>query len=268
MNKIAYNIYPSILDSFQNYLSSSEIYQQYYGFSENPKLTEDEFEQEQFQGLIDRINRVPFESELADKGTAFNEIIDCIIENRKSDEIEVTKEYETIVRGDVSGDYDERWADIEETNKIKNLLVKYKNHTFKFPYSITKKIAKYLKGALTQQRVEAILPTQYGNVNLYGYIDQLMPFKVVDLKTTRNYKAFKYRNNWQHKVYPYCLIQNGTEITQFEYVITDFKKVYTEIYNYDTEKDLMALKNHCEQFIEFLNEHKELITDKKIFNDL
>ncbi len=243
--EVQYNFYATLLDTFQNYLSSSEIYQQYYGFSEDPKLTEEEFEQEQFQGLIDRINRVPFESEQADKGTAFNEVVDCIIENRKSKD----------------------WAIISD---VENNTINVKNdvRNFDFDLNLSVEIAKYLKGAVTQYRTEAILPTQYGNVKLYGYIDQLMPFKVVDLKTTSRYSAFKYRNNWQHKVYPYCLIQNGTEITQFEYVITDFKKVYTEIYNYDTEKDLMALKNHCEQFIEFLNEHRELITDKKIFNEL
>ncbi len=251
--KVQYNFYATLLDAFQNYLSNSEIYQQYYGFSENPKLTEDEFEQEQFQGLIDRINRVPFESEPADKGTAFNEVIDCIIENRKSESWDIISKSDNNVI--IAG-------------RVKEIDGEKVAQTFDFNLSLSVEIAKYLKGALTQQRVEAILPTQYGNVNLYGYIDQLMPFKVVDLKTTKSYKAFKYRNNWQHKVYPYCLIENGTEITQFEYVITDFKKVYTEIYNYDTEKDLMALKNHCEQFIEFLNEHKNLITDKKIFNDL
>ena len=43
--------------------------------------------------LIDRINRKPFDSEAADKGTAFNEVIDCMIENRKSETVQVEKIY-------------------------------------------------------------------------------------------------------------------------------------------------------------------------------
>ena len=68
-----HNFYATLLDSFGSYLNSSRIYQEYWGFAENPSKTEEEFEKEQFQGLIDKINRVPFSSEAADKGTAFNE---------------------------------------------------------------------------------------------------------------------------------------------------------------------------------------------------
>ncbi|PID94314.1 MAG: HNH endonuclease, partial [Bacteroidetes bacterium] len=199
--KVQYNFYATLLDGFQSYLSSSEIYQQYYGNSENPKISEEDFEKEQFQSLIDRINRVPFESEASDKGTAFNEVIDCIIENRKSEKWDIVsdKNNNTIVAG-----------------RVKNIEEKQVAQTFGFDLKLSVEIAKYLEGALTQQFVESVLPTQYGNVRLYGYIDQLMPFKVVDLKTTKSYKAFKYRNNWQHKVYPFCLLQNDMDITEFE----------------------------------------------------
>lgn len=239
-----YKFYATLLDAFQGYLSSSEIYQQYWGFSENPKLTEEEFEKEQFQSLIDKINRVPFSSEAADKGTAFNEVIDCIIEQRNSDKMEIN---------------------VVSTDKKSTIQVNYNNHLFVFDTQLCKEIAQQLKGALTQQFVEGVMPTKYGNVLLYGYLDELMPFKVVDIKTTGKYNAFKYRNNWQHKVYPFCLNQNQIFIDEFEYLITDFKNVYTELYVYDKSKDFFALQNHCEQFIEFLESHKHLITDTKIF---
>ena len=72
-----YRIYATLLDSYFNYLNSDVIYERYYGWSENPPYTEEEFRQKQFQELIDRINRRPFDSEAADKGTAFNEVIDA-----------------------------------------------------------------------------------------------------------------------------------------------------------------------------------------------
>lgn len=239
---IKYKLYATLLDSFESYLSSSRIYNMYWGFSENPKLTEDEFEKQQFQDLINRINRVPFESEAAEKGTAFNEMIDCIIENRQSDKykIESIREHDTInVRN-------EKWE-------------------FNFPLKLSSEIAKRLSGALTQQLVSGVLPTKYGDVLLYGYLDEMLPFKVVDIKTTGKYSAFKYRDNWQHKVYPFCLNNNGILINDFEYVVTDFKKVYTEFYTYNPDRDFALLQGFCERFIEFLEANRHLITDAKIF---
>ena len=185
-----------------------------------------------------------FESEAADRGTAFNEVVDCIVENRKSKRFEIS-------------------ADESEITVMMNGKI------FKFSKELAKCIATPLKegNALTQYRVEGTLPTQYGEVFLYGYLDYLLPFMIVDLKTTGKYNAFKYRNNWQHIVYPYCLNQQGIEITDFEYLVTDFKGVYKEAYAYMPKLDTARLKEVCERFIEFLEGNRELITDKKIFNE-
>lgn len=243
MNNVKYKFYATLLDSFQGYLNSSEIYQKYWGFSENPAKTEEEFELEQYQGLIDRINRVPFDSEAADKGTAFNEVIDCIIDNVKSEKMEIEK----------------------STYRGKSVIkATYNERTFNFDTELCKQFASLLQGSLTQQYTEGVLQTKYGDVLVYGYIDQIMPFKVVDTKTTGKYSVFKFRNNWQHKVYPYCLKQNGVDINEFEYLVTDFRNIYTETYTF-TQKDVQALVLHCEQFIEFIEAHKHLITDEKIF---
>ena len=94
-----YRIYATLLDSYFNYLNSDAIYERYYGWSENPPCTEEEFRQKQFQELIDRINRRPFDSEAADKGTAFNEVIACMVEIRKSETMQVEKIYKVIRDG-------------------------------------------------------------------------------------------------------------------------------------------------------------------------
>lgn len=88
-----YRIYATLLDAFGAYLNSDVIWDKYWGWSENPPHTPEEFHEQQFQELIDRINRKPFDSEAADRGTAFNEIIDCMIENRKSSIMEISKAY-------------------------------------------------------------------------------------------------------------------------------------------------------------------------------
>lgn len=58
----SYKIYPSILDSFQSYLDTQKNYEKFYGFSDNPKYTLEEYEQVQFDELINRINRVPLKA--------------------------------------------------------------------------------------------------------------------------------------------------------------------------------------------------------------
>ncbi|HAH55581.1 MAG TPA: HNH endonuclease [Flavobacterium sp.] len=242
-----YNIYPSLLDRFANYINSSQIYQDYYGFAEEPSISEEEFEKQQFQSLIDGINRVPFESEAADKGTMFNEVIDCIIENRKSDKMNI------------------------EVNKAAPAIqVSWKNWIHSFNTWDCKTIADALKGAVCQNLIEGFLQTKYGAVKLYGYYDYLLPFCLVDLKTTKSYSAFKFIKNWQHIVYPFILNTNGISINDFTYLVYKWNKeggeIFEENYTFDAQNDIPKLTDFVEQFIEFMEINKHLITDLKVFN--
>lgn len=248
--QLKFKFYATLLDSFTSYLRSDAIWDRYCGFSENPPHTLEEFKEKQFQSLIDTINRVPFDSEAADKGTAFNEVIDCMIENRKSEIVQVERLLSDMMDG---------------RQALVGLRATYNNRQFDFPISICREFANYYKGALTQQRVEAILHTCFGDVLVYGVIDELMPMSVHDIKTTGSYYVGKFKDHWQHIVYPYCLMQNGSDVRLFEYNITDFKNTYTETYTFVPERDIPILVNHCEEFIRFLNDNRDLITDKKIF---
>ena len=249
--KIQFKFYATLLDAYQNYIDSDIIWERYWGFSENPPHSPEEFREAQFQALIDRINRVPFDSERADRGTAFNEVIDCMVKGENSDKIKVQR-----VKND--------------DGKILGLNVTYNERTFYFPITLCREVADYYKGALAQQFVEAVLPTIYGNVLLYGYIDYVLPFCTHDLKTTGSYSVGNYKNHWQHLVYPYALYQNGCNVPDFEYNVVELGKNnsdlnYTESYSYVPERDVPKLTQHCEDFIRFLQDNKSLITDKKIF---
>lgn len=244
-----YKLYATLIDGFQDYLSSSDIYQEYWGFSENPSKTEEDFEAEQFQSLIDRINRVPFQSEAADRGTAFNEVVDCIIDKRTSDKMDIA------------------------SNKTENTIkAVYHEQEFVFPLSETVSFAKQYEGALTQQYTEAILNTRYGDVLLYGYIDELMPFSVHDIKTTSKYKTGKFRKHWQKVVYPYCLKENGINIDTFSYdvVLWSYDKksfsTFKEIYQFKP-KDVAELVDIVERLICFLEANRGLISDLKVFGE-
>lgn len=268
--EIAYHLYPTLLDSYTDYLSSDEIYSKYWGNSENPPHTFEEFEQKQFQGLIDKINRVPFDSEACDRGTCLNEIVDCLIEHRRSEIMDIRKVYEVKVIGQVDNcDPDERFAEVEYTDKVIGLEADYKGRTFFFDINLCREFANYYKGALTQQFVSAILPTMFGNVRLYGYVDELMPLCVHDIKTTKSYSVGNYKKHWQHHCYLYCLEQMGMFIPMFEYNIAQIDKsgrwqTFTESYNYRPEETKRLLVEHCESLIRFLEDNKSLITDTKI----
>lgn len=269
---VKWRFYATLIDGFTDYLNSDAIYDKYWGFSENPPHTIEEFREKQFQSLIDRINRVPFDSEAADRGTAFNEIVDCIIEHRKSDKVAVERLYEVKVYGQVDNcDPDERWADVEHTDKLVGLKATYNNRTFVFDINLVMAFANYYKGALTQQFVSAILPTCFGNVEVYGYVDELMPMSIHDIKTTGSYSVGKFKDHSQHLVYPYCYWKQGMPPMMFEYNIAELAKngswnMYTESYMFVPERDVPVLVDRCENFIRFIEDNRHLITDRKIFN--
>jgi len=237
-----YRFYATLLDTFEGYLNCDKIYQQYYGRSNDPKVSEDEFAQTKYLELIDKINRVPREfSAAADRGIAFNLVLDWCITGQRSDEIEVIK----------ANDY--------------AIVVEYNNEQYPFPRSILLPIVERIKDGLMQVWLEGYLQTTKGRVKLCGYTDAVMPFKITDVKTTKQYKAFKYRDGWQADVYMYCARCEGFEVSEFEYLVTDFKKVYTETYTWqeDTESKLVGI---CEQFIDFIDQHEKVITDERIYN--
>ena len=249
--KLEFKFYATLLDAFTQYLNSDSIWEKYWGYSEEPPHTPEEFRQQQFQSLIDKINRIPFDSEKVDRGTCFNEVIDCMVLHRNSDKIKVQK-----VRGN--------------DGAVIGLNATYNGRTFYFPLTLVREVADYYKGSLPQQYIQAVLPTMFGNVLLYGYIDYVQPFCTHDLKTTGQYAVGNYKGHWQHIVYPYALMKNGCNVPDFEYNVVELGKTsyntYTETYSFVPERDIPILTEQCEDFIRFLQANRDLITDKKIFN--
>ncbi|MDR1630304.1 MAG: hypothetical protein LBS36_08875 [Oscillospiraceae bacterium] len=227
---LKYLFYPSLLDKFSAYLNPGKLLD--YG------KTEDEIERE----LLDAINRVPHESEAAEKGTAFNNLVDAAIN---------AKNYEDIPMVD---------GLVHHTSKQGN------KYAFQFPVPLVMDFAEYFKGAASQVFCEGTIETRYGLVGLYGYADEIKGATVYDIKTTGNYEFPKYLHSWQRHVYPYCLRQQGVGVEIFEFTVTDFKNTYKEVYTYEPEKTFIALRSICTQFIEYIEARRNVITDKKIFN--
>ena len=269
MKQVKYKFYPSILDKFQSFVDTTAedyFYQdENGGWHRNYNDTTGEYhfsEAEVYEltkkELIDAINRVGFVSAAATKGTIFNELVDALIHNQKCD-IKTTKIY----------DNDKRVVAIE---------AELDGFTFMYDINLLKEAAAYFKDSLSQVHTSATIDTDYGVVELYGYIDELRKNKVYDIKTTSKYDFGKYSKYWQRHIYPYCLIESGacTEIESFEFTCyqlaggTDKNKLitgkkYPEVYTYTHNQSKEFIKAQCERFIEFLEENRQFITDNKIF---
>lgn len=262
MCKVNYNIYPSLLDSFQRLLDTVIDVNSFE--NENPdgslKKTEDEMSDERERNLLDSINRVPFVSEAADKGTCFNEIVDCLIGSR-----ECTKKGMEIGR-----------VACNDGNGVCGIYAEINGFHFEYDVKVCRDAALYFEGAVSQHFCKAFIDTKYGKVCLYGYADEIVKDKVFDIKTTSRYQFGKFERSWQKDVYPYCLVESGQmdSVKSFEYTVFVWRelkgqpitaKMYQEEYTYDHERTTERLKCMLERFIEWLESHRSQITDKKIF---
>ena len=109
-------------------------------FEVRASYTLDEFWVKQHASLIDKINRVPFTSEAASKGTAFNAVIDTLITGQLDEKVRMSR---------VLGENGERVA----------IQAELDGFTFQFPYELCREFATYYRGAIPQVRVSAILHT-------------------------------------------------------------------------------------------------------------
>lgn len=285
MKRPNYKIYPSLLDKFQKYLDSEIEADSFFNIdleSGEQKLTADEIADKHEKELIDTINRVPNDPiEAADKGTCFNEIVDCIIDNRKCEREDMTIEKNYDNCDYEFGSYVRCNSVAKPDGAVYGLKATLNNFEFLFDIDFCKKAATYFKGAITQHLCKGQIETKYGTVELYGYADEIVANKVYDIKTTNSYDFGKFERSWQKDVYPYCLIESGemTEVAEFEYTVYKLKggssrtplisgDQYREVYTYNhansTERIRTMLEN---QFLPWLEAHKEQITNTKIFGN-
>ncbi|MDE7088730.1 MAG: hypothetical protein K2O54_01285 [Prevotella sp.] len=256
--RIDYRFTPSQLDAFQDFLDSEYTWERFWGNAEEPSKSAEEYAAECEKKLIDAINRCPkMPNEAADKGTCFNEAVDCIIHQRKC-------EYEGMTV-----------AFFPENN---DCLANLNGFYFHFDLTLLYETARRFPNAISQYLCGAPLQTSKGVVWLYGYPDEWCGCRISDIKTTGDYKFGKFERKWQRHVYSYAIVESGdsTEITEFEYTAVEltrpskkrpmiYGKIYPEVYTYDHEQSRRALQDRCERFIEWLEHRRGLITDLKIF---
>lgn len=260
-----YAFYPSLLQKYQDLLDYEQIAEKDWNKDAEGdyRLTPDEMYLKLEADLIDSINRVEHEpNEATDKGTAFNEIVDCLIERRKS------TNKDCLVYSTLDGETGE-----------KKIFADINGFTFWFDSDLCKDIAASFPGSLTQYFADAVMEMPWdAKVRLYGFIDEWVGNRIVDLKTTSRYEWGKFEKGWQRHVYPWCVVEMGiaTEIESFTYFVVEWgyqakgapitaKGIYEETYTYDHEESGRKIREICGSFIGWLESRREWITDRRIF---
>jgi len=312
MQQPNYAFSPSLLDAFQRMVDTKVeefFYQDETGAwhlnwnetEETFHYSEEEVDALLKQEFIDKVNKVPTPpSEAASKGTAFNEIVDCLVKKCKpSNEGIIIKtirngedlyearlkkmSYEADVLGkNVIPEELKPEQSIEEFTKIgvSFIYVGIEGFEFFFDKDFCLEAANYFKGSICQYYTKANLETSKGVVELHGYIDYLRMMKVFDAKTTKRYTFGDFQKKWQRYAYPFTLIESDmmNEVQSFEYTIYVLKggsgrtplitgTQYKEVYTYDHEQARMMLVQQCERLIEFLENNRDKITNEKIFGN-
>lgn len=244
MQPCDYSIYATMLDSFRNMEESDNVWLTYWGNSKEPPHTMEQFHWLQVEQFIDGINRVEGEPSFhASRGTAFNELIDAVVEWRK--------------------------PSIKAENSDGIITCELDGFEFAFPKSLVKSLAARYEGAVCQYLTSGTMRTSAGIVRLYGYIDELLPDMVVDIKTTTRYEFPKFADNAQHLVYPWCLRQEGMTLDTFRYDVVVFSdygepQMYEELYTWQEDNE-RVLRGRVEDVCGWIERYRALIQNPAIF---
>lgn len=267
-SKPGYRITPSLLAKWTDLVNCDLTYEKFWGNADEPSKTPEEYYKECEQALLDACNRVQFVSEAASRGTALNEIVDCILDRRKQ------REDMTVER--VCSDAE------AYKNDVVALRAGLDGFSFLFDIGLVNELTGYFIGATCQHRCEAVMDTSFGPVILYGDADYIIRDVVYDLKTTNKYSDYgKYFDGWQKDLYPWALIESGemNDVSGFEYTIVPLTvahgafplitgTIYREWYDYNHQAAESRLRAAVEPFIEWIEEHRDSITHPRIFNQI
>lgn len=180
-----YRISPSLLNSFMEWLNADEMYAKFWGNSETPAMTAEQYERQKLQELLDYINRKPQPlNEAADRGTCLNEIVDGLIGG--------------------GGNPNVTW------DKVDDAYVAHRNgFTFVFDPALVDHLALTFRNAIPQFHLSHTYDLGNRRVELHGYSDYIFQSMIWDLKTTERYECEKYACNWQRHVYPVVAVDAG-----------------------------------------------------------
>lgn len=222
------------------------------------------------QEIIDYINRVEKpEPHLAARGTAFNNIIDALLEGHPVEMTEDKRAYRVYYHGETYL--------FGSTTLIDNLTDYFLGSHGRIGYKCE-----------PQVYCETDIKVDGNDVKLYGYADYVNIDFVFDLKTTMKYSLWKYRSGWQHLVYPLALINSWQvdDIIEFKYIVATMSEkisvtpfgetindstitaIDIESYPFKYDQALNEVSDFLSSgLIPFVEDHRDVITRRKIFQE-
>lgn len=164
------------------------------------------------------------------------------------------------------------WEMIDRINRVKKPTTEAQQKGIDFEKAVVTGDNEDLFGEGIIEKARALLPSKYKtqfysearykNCLIYGFVDLVGGDRAVDLKSTRRYEPNRFEYNHQNL---YLLGLEKYGVKTLDYVITDFEEVYQETYSLDAY-NFKPLFQQIDNFVDFLEQHKRLIKDKKIFD--
>lgn len=165
------------------------------------------------------------------------------------------------------------WEMIDRINRVKKTTTVAQQKGIDFEKAVVtgENEDDFKEGIIEKAR--ALLPSKYKtqfyseakykNCLIYGFVDLVGGDRAVDLKSTRRYEPNRFEFNHQNL---YLLGLKKYGVKSLDYVITDFEEVYQEKYTFDAY-DFKPLYQQIDNFVDFIEQHRKLIKDKKIFDN-
>ncbi|MEA5402061.1 hypothetical protein VB776_03975 [Arcicella sp. DC2W] len=164
------------------------------------------------------------------------------------------------------------WEMIDRINRVKKPTTEAQQKGIDFEKAVVTGENEELFGEKIIEKAREFLPAKYKtqfyteakykNCLIYGFVDLVGGDRAVDLKSTRLYEPNRFALNHQNL---YLLGLQKWGVKTLDYIITDFEDVYQERYDIKTY-DFTPLYHQIDAFVAFLEQHRKLIKDKKIFD--
>lgn len=202
-DKYIYRISPSLLNKFSDWLNAGDDWDRYWGDSQQPPQSREDYERSKHDELIAYLNGDPQPPmEEADRGTCLNEIIDCLLGNASRED--VTWERQDNIYVARKGDF-----------------------VFRFDGGLVDSLTLTFKTSVAQYHLCHGYRFEGGVIYLHGYADYIFPTMIWDLKTTGKYAPEKYSCNWQRHVYPVIAVdsQSLTLCERFTFLALECRTV-------------------------------------------
>ena len=141
----------------------------------------------------------------------------------------------------------------------------YSDKQYNFDKELVNVLHEKIEGSAYQKGLKYTITFDDCTVNFYGYSDFIKRDMIIDLKTTGQYTFPKFDKSFQHKVYLLGANQMGYNMNKFQYLVTDFKDYFYELYPFDKEKYHHELKMLSVDLIAFIQSRRYFITNENLF---